>query len=48
MGKKVADRLLKHILADGTTIDRAEACRLFRGRDADIKALLEKGGFPTK
>jgi peptidyl-dipeptidase Dcp len=45
--KKVADRLRKHILADGNTIDRAEAYRQFRGRDPDVKALLEKRGFPT-
>jgi peptidyl-dipeptidase Dcp len=45
--KKVADRLRKHILSDGNTIDRAEAYRLFRGRDPDVKALLEKRGFPT-
>jgi peptidyl-dipeptidase Dcp len=45
--KKVADRLRKHILADGNTIDRAVAYRLFRGRDPDVKALLEKRGFPT-
>lgn len=45
--RKVADRLRKHILADGNTIDRAEAYRLFRGRDPDVKALLEKRGFPT-
>jgi peptidyl-dipeptidase Dcp len=45
--RKVADRLRKHILADGNTIDRAEAYRRFRGRDPDVKALLEKRGFPT-
>jgi peptidyl-dipeptidase Dcp len=45
--KKVADRLRRHILADGNTIDRAEAYRLFRGRDPDVKALLEKRGFPA-
>lgn len=46
--KTVADRLRRHILADGNTIDRAEAYRRFRGRDPDVKALLEKRGFPTK
>ena len=45
--KAVADRLRKHILSDGNTIDRAEAYRAFRGRDPDVKALLEKRGFPT-
>jgi peptidyl-dipeptidase Dcp len=45
--KGVADRLRRHILSDGNTIDRAEAYRAFRGRDPDVKALLEKRGFPT-
>ena len=44
---KTADRLRKYILSNGNTIDRAEAYRLFRGRDPDVKALLEKRGFPT-
>ena len=43
---KTADRLRKYILSNGNTIDRAEAYRLFRGRDPDVKALLEKRGFP--
>ena len=45
--KKVADRLRQYILSNGNTIDRAEAYRLFRGRDPEVKALLEKRGFPT-
>jgi peptidyl-dipeptidase Dcp len=45
--KGVADRLRRHILSDGNTTDRAEAYRAFRGRDPDVKALLEKRGFPT-
>ncbi len=44
----VAEKLRKHILAPGNTTDRAEAYRLFRGRDPDVKALLAKRGFPTK
>ena len=44
----VADRLRQHILADGNTSDRAEAYRRFRGRDPDVKALLQKRGFPEK
>ena len=44
----VAAKLRKHILADGNTVDRGEAYRAFRGRDPDVKALLEKRGFPTK
>jgi peptidyl-dipeptidase Dcp len=38
-------RFRTHILADGNSIDRAEAYRRFRGRDPDIEALLEARGF---
>ena len=34
------------ILAPGNDSDRAEAYRLFRGRDPDVNALLKKRGFP--
>jgi peptidyl-dipeptidase Dcp len=44
---ETADRLRKYILSNGNTIDRGEAYRLFRGRDPDVKALLEKRGFPS-
>ncbi len=43
----VAAKLRQHILSNGNTIDRAEAFRLFRGRDPDVRALLEQRGFPT-
>jgi peptidyl-dipeptidase Dcp len=46
--EQVADRLRKHILSNGNTTDRAEAYRAFRGRDPDVKALLEKRGFPVE
>ena len=39
------DRLRRHILSDGNSIDRAEAYRRFRGRDPDIQALLDARGF---
>lgn len=45
--KATADKLRKYILAPGNGTDRAEAYRQFRGRDPDVKALLEKRGFPT-
>ena len=45
--KDVARRMREFILADGNAIDRAEAYRRFRGRDPDVKALLEDRGFPT-
>jgi peptidyl-dipeptidase Dcp len=38
-------RLREHILSDGNTIDRAEAYRRFRGRDPEIKALLDARGL---
>jgi peptidyl-dipeptidase Dcp len=46
--KATADKLRKFILAPGNSTDRSEAYRQFRGRDPDVKALLEKRGFPTK
>jgi peptidyl-dipeptidase Dcp len=46
--KATAEKMRKFILAPGNTTDRAEAYRQFRGRDPDVKALLEKRGFPTK
>jgi peptidyl-dipeptidase Dcp len=45
--RAVADRMRKHILSNGNTTDRAGAYRLFRGRAPDVKALLEKRGFPA-
>jgi peptidyl-dipeptidase Dcp len=44
----VAAKMKEFILAPGNSTDRAEAYRQFRGRDPDVKALLEKRGFPTK
>jgi peptidyl-dipeptidase Dcp len=35
------------ILAEGNSRDRAEAYRVFRGRDPDVNALLKNRGFPT-
>ena len=42
-----AAKMKKYILSNGNSIDRAEAYRLFRGRDPDVKALLRTRGFPT-
>ena len=36
---------MKQALITGGTRDFAEAYRLFRGRDPDVKALLVKRGF---
>jgi len=41
----VADRLRRHVLSAGNTVDPAEGYRLFRGRDATIDALMRKRGF---
>lgn len=43
----VAQRLRDHILSVGNTIDQAETYRNFRGRDAEVDALMRKRGFPT-
>ena len=45
--KATADKMRKYILAPGNSTDRTEAYRQFRGRDPDVKYLLEKRGFPT-
>ena len=44
----VAGKMRKYILAPGNSTDRSEAYRQFRGRDPDVRALLEKRGFPVK
>jgi peptidyl-dipeptidase Dcp len=45
--KATADRFRQTLLSTGNETDRAEAYRLFRGRDPDVKALMRKRGFPT-
>jgi peptidyl-dipeptidase Dcp len=44
----VADKFRTILLMTGNETDRADAYRAFRGRDPDVKALLEKRGFPTE
>jgi len=46
--RTTADRMREFILAPGNSTDRAEAYRQFRGRDPDVRALLEKRGFPVE
>jgi peptidyl-dipeptidase Dcp len=46
--RPTAEKMRKHILSEGNSTDRAEAYRKFRGRDPDVKALLEERGFPVK
>ncbi|MEO8076203.1 MAG: M3 family metallopeptidase, partial [Acidobacteriota bacterium] len=45
--KELAGRMREHILSNGNTTDRADAYRLFRGRDPEVRALLQKRGFPV-
>ena len=45
--KEVADKLVKYLFAPRNSIVPAEAFRLFKGRDADINALLRDRGFPV-
>jgi peptidyl-dipeptidase Dcp len=43
----VARRLTEHVFSVGNTIDPADGYREFRGRDPEVRALMEKRGFPT-
>jgi peptidyl-dipeptidase Dcp len=43
-----AERFARVLLSTGNETDRAEAYRAFRGRDPDVRALLEQRGFPTE
>ncbi len=45
--KDLAGKLVKYLFAPRNSMDPAEAYRLFRGRDADIKALMRDRGFPV-
>ncbi|MFM6854182.1 MAG: M3 family metallopeptidase [Sphingopyxis sp.] len=44
--RTVADRFRTILLSTGNETDRAAAYRAFRGRDPDVRALLERRGFP--
>ncbi len=46
--KELSDKLVKYLFAPRNSIDPNEAFRLFRGRDANVNALLRARGFPTK
>ena len=45
--KEVAGKLVKYLFAPRNAVDPAEAFRSFKGRDADISALLRDRGFPV-
>jgi peptidyl-dipeptidase Dcp len=46
--RTLAEKMRSTILAVGNTMDCAEAYRRFRGRDPEVKALLEKRGLPVE
>ena len=46
--KKMAAKLIKYLFAPRNAMDPAEAYRKFRGRDAEIEALMRDRGFPVK
>jgi len=45
--KEVAARMVKYLFAPRNSMDPAEAYRLFRGKDAEIGALMRDRGFPV-
>ena len=45
--KEMASKLVRYLFAPRNAIDPAEAYRLFRGRDAEIDALMRDRGFPV-
>ncbi|GAA4321357.1 M3 family metallopeptidase [Pontixanthobacter gangjinensis] len=45
--KEVARKLVKYLFAPRNAMDPAEAYRKFRGRDAEIDALMRDRGFPV-
>jgi peptidyl-dipeptidase Dcp len=45
---ETARKFVEIILASGNAIDRAEAYRMFRGRDPKVEALLKNRGLPAE
>lgn len=45
--KELSAKLVKYLFAPRNEMDPAEAYRLFRGRDANIEALMRERGFPV-
>jgi peptidyl-dipeptidase Dcp len=46
--KELAAKLIKYLFAPRNAMDPAEAYRKFRGRDAEIEALMRDRGFPVE
>jgi peptidyl-dipeptidase Dcp len=45
---ELAQKLVMYLFAPRNSMDPAEAYRAFRGRDAEIDALLRQRGFPVE
>ncbi len=45
--KEVGERLVKYLFSIRNAMDPAEAYRKFRGRDANVEALMRDRGFPV-
>ncbi len=45
--KDIAAKLVEHLFSVRNAVDPADAYRAFRGRDADVKALMRNKGFPV-
>lgn len=45
--KELSEKLVKYLFAPRNAIDPSEAYRIFRGRDAEIDALMRDRGFPV-
>ncbi len=46
--KKLADKLVEHLFSVRNAVEPSEAYRAFRGRDAQVEALMRDRGFPVK
>jgi peptidyl-dipeptidase Dcp len=46
--EELAAKMVKYLFAPRNAIDPSEAYRLFRGRDANIEALMRDRGFPVE
>ena len=46
--EQLADKLVRYLFAPRNAIDPAEAYQLFRGKEADVEALLRDRGFAKK
>lgn len=44
---ELAAKLVEHLFSVRNAVDPADAYRAFRGRDADVKALMRNRGFPV-